>query len=148
MTVSVRLKRLMKENKMSAPKLSKASGVPVPSIKSILSGQSQNPRGSTLTSLSQALNCTIPELLSDEVITNNEPIIDDDINHISADEIFLQILNIIDKIAQDKQIDLSNNHDFKKNCAKRIFDNTFKSENNKSIDPVYAEWVFESLWEE
>jgi len=144
MTVSARLRELMKENKMSAPKLSKASGVPVPSIKSILRGQSQNPRGTTLTCLSRALNCTIPELLSDEPIGKKQQ--QDEINHECADEAFIQILRIIDKVAKEKNINLSKHSSFKKQCAKRIFDNTFKSDKSASIDPVYAEWVFESLW--
>jgi transcriptional regulator with XRE-family HTH domain len=150
MKVSMRLKELMKANKLSTPKLSASSGVPIPSIKSILSGQSKNPRGSTLISLSKALDCSVQDLMYEtEVIVQkdaNNPKIKD---HITADEIFINILSIIDKIASEKNIDLSVHHEFKKQCAKRIFDNTINNaeKTNTSIDPVYAEWVFESLWE-
>ena len=145
MAVKYRLKELMKESKLSAPKLANASGVPLPSIKSILNGQSKNPKATTLIALSNALDCMISDLLSEHMKdvgeTNNE-IVNDNAS-ISADIIYLSILKLIDDIAMKKDIDISNNRKLKKKCADRIF-TYVSSESHETIDPVYVEWVLDS----
>lgn len=143
-----RLKELMKANDLSAPKLSRRSGVPLGSIKSILNGQSLNPRAATLQALSRTLNCHISQLLSNHVLADRGM----ESHDISTDEIlFKASLDVIKTIAAEKGVDLEGRDEFKKRCVHKVFayarDNIENDNLPRSVDRVYAEWVFNKEWE-
>lgn len=131
----------MKALKLSAPKLSDRSGVPLPSIKSILSGKSQDPRISTLAALAAALNCSVEDLIKEQ-LTEKELATDD---HEYRDRIFRAVIAMVDEVALDKGVNLKDKHQLRKNCIEKLFAysyHTLKDKENIEIDRVYAEWVF------
>ena len=134
----------MKALKFSAPKLSDRSGVPLPSIKSILNGKSQDPRISTLTALADALNCSVTDLIGGKTSEEAQPFAD----HEYRDRIFRAVIEMVDQVAVDKGIRLQDNHAMRKSCIERLFTysyHTLKDKDEIMIDRVYAEWVFDTM---
>lgn len=132
--IATNLKQLKKVNKMSTRKLSEASGVKFDSIKSILSGQSQNPRIHTLSALAGALGCTV------DILTTSAP------EDLSAsredleDKLFRNAIDITEKIAKELDVEVAGNNDLKAKCAYKIYEYAIEKSNSPEIDEVYAKW--------
>lgn len=58
------LRSKIKASGMSTPEVVQKAGINISVVKNILSGRSTNPSGNTLIALSQALECSIEELMS------------------------------------------------------------------------------------
>lgn len=58
------LRSRIKASGMSTPEIVQKAGLNISAVKNILSGRSTNPSGNTLIGLSQALGCSIEELIT------------------------------------------------------------------------------------
>lgn len=68
MNVNERIKDLMESRNLGQNEIARRSGVPQPTIKRIIDGESRDPRLSNLVKISQALNVSLAELLGLEVL--------------------------------------------------------------------------------
>lgn len=68
MNVNERIKDLMESRNLGQNEIARRSGVPQPTIKRIIDGESRDPRLSNLVKISQALNVSLAELLGLEAL--------------------------------------------------------------------------------
>lgn len=149
-SISKRIKAYMNAHRWSAPQLAEYSGVPLPSIKSILYGHSTNPRASTLQALADAFSCPVTELLK-EVDTGYvviKPPVYESRPVLGNEELVKAAIRMIDHAAIKLGIDLSDQEDLKTTCVEKLV--AFAMECAKEygqearIDPVFARWLLQS----
>lgn len=147
--IPLRIKAMMKEYKWSAPKLSERSGVPLPSLKSILHGQSKNPRKTTINALANAFNCEVSEfeLAPDAPVEVRKRVSIEDVPVLEKaheEELVKTAIFIIDEIAVKKGFELAGRDDLREAYVGKLME--FALENSRpgeqpKIDRVYASWL-------
>lgn len=68
-SLQARLEQLMSKKNMTSSDLQRKSNIPIKSISSILNGTSKNPTIKTLKAISEALNITLEQMLSDDLVS-------------------------------------------------------------------------------
>lgn len=68
-SLQARLEQLMSKKNMTSSDLQRKSNIPIKSISSILNGTSKNPTVKTLKAISEALNITLEQMLSDDLVS-------------------------------------------------------------------------------
>lgn len=70
--LAFKLKELIEENSLSVQGLEKKAGLKIHAVRNILTGQTKKPSAETLLAVSKALNCSIGELLDEEIPTKEK----------------------------------------------------------------------------
>ena len=70
--IQLRIKALLEQRDMSAWKLYKATGVPKSTINSILSGDSKDPKSSTILHICEGLGVTLRQFYNDDIFNDIE----------------------------------------------------------------------------
>ncbi len=143
LAIKCRLKEMMQMHKLSAPKLAARSGVPLGSIKSILNGQSQNPRATTLEALAKAFDCQIAQLLSENTII--DPANTATTRVAVEDFLFKAAIAKVEEITKNKGVSLEGRDEIKRRCVTKIYQYAMEKLDNQNsepkIDNIYAQWV-------
>jgi hypothetical protein len=142
--VQNRVKELMKAHNLSAPMLAERAGVPLGSIKNIVSGTSRSPRGAMLEALAKAFDCDIASLLSESAPL--KPSASKQATHIE-DHVFKAAITKVEELTTQKGVSLEGKDELKRRCVTRIYqyamDRAKEQNAEPKIDNVYAEWVVE-----
>lgn len=148
--IPLRIRAMMKSYKISAPKLAERAGLPLPSVKSILHGQSNSPRKKTLQALAKAFNCQISEFEKSpdapvEVRWNLYGHTLPSIGSILEEELVKNAIQVIREIAENKDLDLTGRDDLRQIYVDKLvnfaIDEGAKLNKTPAIDRVYANWL-------
>lgn len=143
--VGLKLKTMMKERKLSAPKLAERSGVPLGSIKSIINGVSKSPRAVTLEALARAFDCNITDFLSNGPASLNQ----EELSDKAKDGLIKECLKIVEEIAENEGISFVDNDERKLTCAKKAYNYAIEKfeEGERPLQPdrVYTMWVVQEV---
>lgn len=136
------LKRKMEEKHLSVASLEKMAGLKESVVRNILQGKSKNPTIDTISSIAEALGCTIDELIKGENIADkaSEDYTKPDIkwNY----ELFLDTVKVTNSIITDQSIAF--NADKTIFAVKEIYCYSV-SKNCDSTDYNFAEWFITNL---
>ncbi len=148
--VPLRIRAMMKAYKWSAPKLAERAGLPLPSIKSILHGQSHTPRAKTMQALAKAFNCPLSELEQSPEAPVNLKWSPRDVDlpaigSIREEELVKTAIRVVDEIAAQKEFDLTGKDDLRQLYVNKLvdfaIDGITSSADIPKIDRVYANWL-------
>lgn len=88
--LALKIKDLINKNNLSVQGLEKKAGLKINAVRNILSGQSKNPQAKTLLAVSKALDCSISDLLEEDLPFKKDKK--------SVDEIEFENFDLLEKI--------------------------------------------------
>lgn len=149
-TIPLRIRKMLKAYEWSAPKLAKYSGVPLPSIKSILHGHSSNPRQKTLKALARAFNCSVADFNASpdapvNVKKSGQFSEMPPLSKTKEEELVKAAICLVDEVARDKNFDLIGRDELKGIYVCKLVEFAMgRAENDDvetKVDKVYAQWL-------
>jgi transcriptional regulator with XRE-family HTH domain len=151
--LGVRLKQKIKEHNLSTCAFEKKVGLKPSAINNIIYGRSKNPSATLLQTIAKGLNCSLSELLDDDLISSyDQQILEktdnyqghNDSSSLQEDrewncKLFLEVIGVVSSLCKNKKVFLSKKKIM--DCIEVIYSYSLKKGNK--LDIYFAEWMIE-----
>ncbi len=133
--IAQKIKLKMEERNLTARELERVAGLKISAVTNILTGKSKNPRADTLYNIAEVLNCSVDDLMSEDLPSYSSLIVDK--WNLS---LFMSAAEIVDQCVQEKKKDIPFPAIIK--MIKEVYSYSL-SRGELKADPIFARWVAE-----
>jgi len=145
--IQQQIKMRMAEKRLSTNELEKQAGLKSSAVGNIIYGRSKNPGIETIQNIARALNCSVSELIEEELSSDanlrNNPVTEIE-NFPWNSSLYLDCLNVVSNLLKNTNRSIDKNVIL--NYIEEAYKYSISSEKGKA-DPHFAKWLIKNNME-